>query len=82
MCYRREPSAETTECFLHPLLRTLEVNSKSLALVLERAEQLQGLRTLYLFFDINRCVSTYLYFRQGYCLPLVPFCTYFLGMVC
>ena len=50
--YRRDPSC--TEALIHPHLRTLEVNSKTLPLVLEYAYNLTNITTLYLFFDINR----------------------------
>jgi hypothetical protein len=50
--YRRDPAS--VEVILHKYLRVLEVNSKSLNLVLENAYNLNKLTTLYLFFDINR----------------------------
>ena len=50
--YRKDPTC--TEAIIHPHLRTLEVNSKTLSLVLEYAYQLTNVTTLYLFFDINR----------------------------
>ena len=53
--YRRDPNC--IEVLLHPHLKTLEVNSKSLSLVLEYAYNLTKLGTLYLFFDINRLVT-------------------------
>lgn len=53
--YKREPNC--TEVILHPLLRVLEVNSKTLPLVLEAGYNLTKLTTLYLFFDINRHVA-------------------------
>ncbi len=53
--FKREPNC--TEVILHPLLRVLEVNAKSLPLVLENGYNLNKLTTLYLFFDINRCVA-------------------------
>ena len=51
--YRRDPSC--IEVLIHPHLKTLEVNSKSLPLVLEYAYNLTNVSVLYLFFDINRC---------------------------
>ena len=53
--FKREPNC--TEVILHPLLRVLEVNAKTLPLVLENGYNLNKLTTLYLFFDINRCVA-------------------------
>lgn len=53
--YRREPGC--TEAILHSLLRILEVNSKSLPLVIESGYKLTKLNTLYLFFNINRHVA-------------------------
>lgn len=53
--FKREPNC--TEVILHPLLRVLEVNAKSLPMVLENGYNLTKLTTLYLFFDINRCVA-------------------------
>ncbi len=50
-------TAGISEVFLHPLLRTLEINSTSLALALDNAYNLTKLTTLYLFFDINRHAS-------------------------
>lgn len=44
------------EAILHPLLKTLEVNSKSLGLVLDYAYSLTNVTTLYLFFDISRYI--------------------------
>ena len=52
--YRRDPAS--IEVILHKLLRVLEVNSKSLNLVLDNGYNLNKLTTLYLFFDINRLV--------------------------
>lgn len=66
--YRREPSC--TEVILHPLLRVLEVNSKSLPLVLESGYNLAKLDTLYLFFDINR-------YSNNFHLKFKPFKTLF-----
>ena len=63
--FKREPNC--TEVILHPLLRVLEVNAKTLPLVLENGYNLNKLTTLYLFFDINRCV------------PLVPQFLSFVG---
>ena len=51
--YRRDPTC--IEVLIHPHLKTLEVNSKSLPLVLEYAYNLTNVSVLYLFFDINRC---------------------------
>ena len=53
--FKREPNC--TEVILHPLLRVLEVNAKTLPMVLENGYNLNKLTTLYLFFDINRCVA-------------------------
>ena len=53
--YKREPNC--TEVILHPLLRVLEVNSKTLPMVLESGYNLTKLTTLYLFFNINRHVA-------------------------
>ena len=50
--YRRDPTC--TEAIIHQHLRTLEINSKTLSLVLEYAYHLTNVTTLYLFFDINR----------------------------
>ena len=51
--FKREPSC--TEAILHPLLKVLEVNAKTLPLVLDNGYNLAKIHTLYLFFDINRC---------------------------
>ena len=53
--FKREPNC--TEVILHPLLRVLEVNAKTLPMVLENGYNLTKCTTLYLFFDINRCVA-------------------------
>ena len=47
--YKREPNC--TEVILHNLLRVLEVNSKTLPMVLESGYNLTKLTTLYLFFN-------------------------------
>ena len=53
--YRRDPET-CVEVMIHPSLKTLEVNSKSLPMVLEYAYNLTNVTVLYLFFDINRLV--------------------------
>jgi len=50
--YRKDTSC--IEVLLHPSLRTLEVTSQSLLLVLDQGHKLTGLTVLYLFFDIKR----------------------------
>ena len=42
------------EVILHPLLRTLEVTSRNLLLVLDHGHNLGRISIIYLFFDVKR----------------------------